>query len=201
MHKMNKLFQVGAVSVGLLASGWALANETRPMAPRAKAKATEGVNTVRENVKEAVLNSKIRMALFKSLKGADALRVEVTVRGTTAMLSGEVEDRASEKVAAEAAKAVEGITAVKSEITHNPKAANQENLETRLKDGMLANQVRLRLLEDLGATTVDIHVTATDGVVTLRGTTPNAAARERAVEKIKDMPEVKRVEDMMSTTP
>lgn len=185
------------VSAGLLLSATSSAADGKTVSTQAKAAAKEA----KEDIKEAMLNSKIRLALLKTLKGADSVRVGVTVKGSTAMLSGEVEDRASEKMASEAAKSVAGITAVKSSIKLNPKAPHQDNLEASIKDAVLVSEVRLRLLQEVGESAVGIHITASDGAVSLRGEMPNNTLREKAVLQVKTMPSVTRVEDLMTTTP
>lgn len=201
MHKNIRLLQVAVLSAGLALAGSAAAGDTRTTTTKAKDKATKVAKEVKEDIKETVLNTKIRMTLLKTLKGADALRVNVTVHGTSATLSGEVEDRASEKLASEAAKSVEGVGAVHSKITLNPKAPHQDNFDSRVKDALLVTEVRLRLLQEVGTDAMGISITATDGTVSLRGEMPNSTTRTRAVDNVKQLAGVQTVEDLMSTTP
>ncbi len=199
MLTVSKKMQAVVVSMGVLAAGVAgAAGDTKSKTNQVKDKAAAVKKEATQDVKEAMLHSKIRLALLKSLKGADALRVNVDVRGTTAVLSGEIEDRASEQIASEATKAVDGVTSVTSTITHNPKAPKQENMESRIKDAMLGTQVKMVLLQDVGPTAMGITVTATDGAVSLRGDLPTEAAHTSAVQKVKAMQDVKRVEDLIS---
>ena len=202
MRTSIRVLFTGVVAVSLLAFSVASAADpkSKTNATKAKEKVTEAVKTVNEDINESILNTKIRMTLLKSLKGADALRVGVKVQGTSALLSGEVEDRASVKVASEAAKSIEGVTDVRSSITHNPKAPHQGDFEAKVKDAVLVAQVRLGLLQEVGKSAVGIHVTATDGVVSLRGELANQKDRYDAVEKVKAMSNVKRVEDLTTVT-
>jgi osmotically-inducible protein OsmY len=185
--------------MGLLLAGPTLAADQKSKTTKAKEKVADVAKEINEDINEAVLASKIRVAMLKSLKGADALRVVIGVKGTSATLTGEVEDRASVKVAEETAKSVEGVTTVHSSIKHNPKAAHQENFESNVKDSILVAEVRLRLLQEVGKAALKVHVTATDGVVSLRGEMPDSATRTQALEKVKAMDNVKRVEDLMSS--
>ncbi len=196
---LSKMVQAGVVMGGVLVAGQAGAYDTKLNPSKPSTKSTGVVANAKEDLNEAMLNTKVRMKLLKSLKGADSLRVSVTVKGTTVMLSGEVEDRASEKVASEAAKSVDGVTNVRTFITHNPKAANQDPFEARVKDAMLAAEVRFALLQELGGDATNVHITATDGVVSMRGELANTEARDRAVDMVKEIAGVQRVEDLTST--
>lgn len=193
--------QITAVATLLMFASAAGAADTRSKTAKVKRKATQTVKAVKQDVNEALLNSRIQLKLLESLKGADALRVSVDMRGTTAHLSGEVENRASVALAAEAARSVQGVSSVKSQVSHNPKAPHQENFDTHVKDGMLMAQVRIRLLQEVGTSAVGIHITATDGVVSLRGEVPNSTTRAAAVDNVKAISDVKRVEDMLTVTP
>lgn len=115
MSNIHRTFSSFVVVTTLLAAGSAGAS---PAARSVKGQA----NAARDSVKESMLNAQVRYALLKNLKGADALRVKVEVQGTQVTLGGEVEDRASEKLAGEVARSVAGVTAVKNSITLNPRA-------------------------------------------------------------------------------
>lgn len=208
------ILRTGILTTGLLLGGTVLAADAKKPTAAAKAKANaketvkdvkeaakEARQELKEDINEAMLGSKVRLALLKSLKGADSLRVSVAVHGTAVTLSGEIEDRASEKMASEATKAVEGVGTVTSTITHNPKAPHQENFDRNVKDAMLVSEVRLRLLQDLGTAGIGIHVTATDGAVSLRGSMPNETMHSKSLECVKAITGVTRVEDLMTVTP
>jgi len=201
MRNVLRVLQAGFVATSMLVVGTAYGADDKGGEAKPKGKVANAIKEVNQDINEALLASKVRMSLLKSLKGADALRVVLSVQGTTATLSGEVEERASVKVASEAAKSVEGVTAVHSTITHNPKAPHQGDFEAKVKDSILAAEVRLSLLQEVGKAAVGLHITATDGVVSLRGEMPNNTTRNQAVEKVKGMSNVKRVEDLMTTTP
>lgn len=156
--------------------------------------------TAGENLDEAILSAKIRMALLKGLKGADGMRIEVTVKDSSVALAGEVNDRASMKLASEVAKSVEGVKQVKSTITLNPKSPKQDSFGAEINDATLVTEVRLVLMQELGADAFKIHVAAASGVVSLRGTLSTPLARDRAVSVVNALSAVKRVEDLIEVT-
>lgn len=207
--RTNRLIHATILGAGLLMTTEALAGDahaatnakTHNPDTTVKQKAQGTSSKIKEDINEAILASRIRVAMMKSLKGADALRVVVQVNGTVATLSGEVEDRASEKMASESARSVQGISAVQSSVVHNPKAPHQADFEMRVRDAILKDNVRLRLLQEVGVPALGIHVTATDGAISLRGNMPNSTTRNKAVEEVRSMADVRRVEDMMTTTP
>lgn len=195
MHMNQKLLGAGLLFAGVSLAGTAWAAKEESTATKARQAVTQTNKAVQEDIQESILNTKIRMTLLKSLKGADALRVNIAVKGTSVTLKGQVADRASGKVAAEAAKAVEGITEVHNHITFSALAAKHDNFTAHVKDATLVAQVRLRLLQEVGDDAMGIKVTATDGVVSLRGELPSNDARDRALENVKEISDVKRVED------
>lgn len=189
---------------GMVISGPALAQDIQApsLRPRTtdRERPSDAGTTVKEDLKEAMLNAKVRLALLKGMTGADGLRVNVTVRRDVVYLGGEVRDRASEKLASEMALSVKGVSDVKSNIRLNPDTEQQDDFDALVNDGVLASEVRMGLLKEVGNDALDIHVETANGVVSLRGNVPNAASRYRAVEKVKEIPDVKRVEDLITIT-
>jgi len=199
MRKLIKKFQLALITGGLLMTGTAVAAETVNRYPSIKQRASEATRDVKENLKESLLNAKVRLALLKGMTGADGLRVNVKVINSAVYLSGEVGDRASEKLASEMALAVEGVSSVKSTIRLNIHAPQQDDYEATVKDAILSSEVKMTLLQEVGDNALDINVEAASGVVSLRGTVPNTASRNRAVNRVKDLPGVVRVEDLLKT--
>jgi len=199
MRKLIKKFQLALITGGLLMTGTAVAAETVNRYPSIKQRASEATRDVKENLKESLLNAKVRLALLKGMTGADGLRVNVKVINSAVYLSGEVGDRASEKLASEMALAVEGVSSVKSTIRLNINAPQQDDYEATVKDAILSSEVKMTLLQEVGDNALDINVEAASGVVSLRGTVPNTASRNRAVNRVKDLPGVVRVEDLLKT--
>jgi osmotically-inducible protein OsmY len=184
------------MSSGLLFSAPASAADiTAPATPNAV------VNAMGEDLQEAMLSGSIHVALLKAVKGADALRISVSCYGSSATLSGAVQDRGSEKLAMAAARQVQGVTAVHSVITVNPRAALQDNLDAHLRDAMVVANVKVLLLQELGATAIRLHVTGANGVVSLSGEIPATASRPTVLKHVQETPGVLRVEDLMTAAP
>jgi len=197
MSKISRQPVLGLAVASFLMAGSAGAAESKA-APTVKDKVTKEAKDARDYVKEGILNSKVRVAMLKNLKGADALRVNIDVEGTRVTLSGEVEQRASEKLAGEVARSVEGVTKVQSNIKLNPKAPQQDGFEAKIKDQMLEADVRVHLLGDVGSAGLTLKVEAASGVVSLRGPMADAALKERALKSAKETPGVTSVQDLLT---
>jgi hyperosmotically inducible protein len=182
------------VACGFIAMSVSMSAQSKKPESRRVAEAEQSSG---ENLDEAILGAKIRMALLKSLKGADGMRIEVTVTGQDVVLAGEVHDRASMKLASEVVKAVEGVRNVKSTLTLDPKSPKQDSFSAQVNDATLVTEVRLALLEQIGAEAFSIHVAAASGVVSLRGELPSKEERERALKTVNAISSVKRVENLI----
>ena len=152
---------------------------------------------LRQEVKDAVLNGRIRAALLKSLRGADGLRVDVQSTRGAVTLTGEVKDRPSQRLAVEVARVVCGVTTVQNFLKLNPRVRNQESQAARLQDAALQTDVKLRLLDAVGDSALKIHVEATSGVVSLRGPVTDEVVSKRAAISAAGAPGVTRVENLM----
>ena len=191
---------VFCVSLGLLAAAPAGAAEPRP-APSATDKAVKAVQkeaTVARNyLEEAMINGKVRAVLLKNLQGADGARVKVEVVGNRVTLTGEVQERASMKLADEVARSVEGVKAVKNDITLMPGSAQNDGLEARMKDTLLENELRLKLLKTLGEGALKVELGVADGVVVVRGPVKDTAARDAALATLRGTAGVREVKDLL----
>ena len=196
MRNMLKNVRLGLLTGGILMTGTAVA-EAVNRNPSIRERASQATRDVKENLRESLLNAKVRVALLKGMTGADGLRVNVKVINSAVFLSGEVGDRAREKLAPEMALAVDGVRSVKSTIRLNINARQQDDYESTVKDAILSSEVKMTLLQEVGDNAMDINVEAASGVVSLRGTVPNTASRNRAVDRVKDLPGVVRVEDLL----
>jgi len=199
MRSIHKSLTLSLVTGALLATGPVLAADITTQRSSIQERASKATQAAKEDLKESMLNAKVRLALLKGMTGADGLRVKVTVRNSEVFLSGEVKDRASEKLAAEMAQSVSGVTSVKSTIRLNPSAPQQDNFEAEIRDSILASEVKMRLLEEVGDTAMNINVETANGVVSLRGTVPNRTAKKNAIKYVEEMNGVNRVEDLLTT--
>jgi len=200
MRSILRTLWLGLATGGVLLSTPAFADTAKTRSQSTfRDKTNRATQVAKEDVRESLLNAKVRIALLKGMTGADGLRVDITVRGTEVFLAGQVKDRASEKLAAEMARSVSGVTSVKSTIRLNPNALQQDNFEAEIQDSILASEVKMRLLEEVGDDAMNINVEAASGVVSLRGTMTNRAAANHLVDRVKDMHGVERVDDLIKT--
>jgi len=199
MRNIHKHLCLGLAAGGMLMAGPVLADDANTQRSTIREKASRATEVAKEDLKESMLNAKVRLALLKGMTGADGLRVKVTVRKSVIYLSGEVKDRASEKLASEMAQSVSGVTSVKSTIRLNPNAPQQDDFESEIRDSILASEVKMRLLEEVGDNAININVEAASGVVSLRGMVPNRTVKNTALEQVRDMNSVTRVEDLLTT--
>jgi hypothetical protein len=95
---------------------------------------------------------------------------------------------AGRKIDAGVAKAEEKVDAAKATIEHDVEQARKAAGEAAraagevLIDSAITAEVKARLAADVDLRTLDVSVETQSGRVSLRGTAPDAAARERAVQ-------------------
>ncbi len=120
-------------------------------------------------------------------------RIQATIENGVATLKGTVDTDAEKSKAARLAM-VKGVTQVDNQLkvgSAGAKAAVTDSTVTaRLKTEMLAE-------EPLRA----VHVETNNAVVSLSGSVPNAAARDRAIDLARSMSGVSRVEDNLKILP
>jgi len=200
MRSIHTRLLLGLATGTMLVTGPVLADDITTQRSSIRERASHATQVAKEDLKESMLNARVRLALLKGMSGADGLRVKVTVRKSVVYLSGEVKERASEKLASEMAQSVPGVTTVKSTIRLNPDAPQQDGFEAEIRDSILASEVKMRLLQEVGDNAMNINVEAASGVVSLRGTVPNKNVEKTAVKQVEDMGGVSRVEDLLSTS-
>jgi hyperosmotically inducible periplasmic protein len=175
---------VPVLTMGLLFLGVASLAE-------AKAKA------VSVEVSEALKAVNVQSKLLGKL-GTDALRITPHVSGTTVTLTGEVEKATSRKLAESVALSVHGVKKVDNQLTQNPRPDALSNAEATVKDAMLLTKVKTILLTDIGTDALKIDVDVADGVVSLRGTLPNAKVADEAMRKTRSIKGVKKVINLLA---
>ena len=126
--------------------------------PSMKQKAGTGATAARDYVQEGILNAGVRVAMLRNLERADGMRVKISVKGSRVTLGGEVRARSSLKLANEVARSVSGVEHVQSRIRLNPSAAHQDDVEAFIKDQILATDLELRLLTQLGAAILPLTI-------------------------------------------
>jgi len=169
---------------------------------RAVATAGEGQPSVAPAgtpVDDAQLTSTIQSKYFLD-STIKARRIDVDARGGVVTLSGQV---ASESERAEAlllARETPGVQRVEDHLTVNASAdqagaSAPATASAAVDDSTLAEQVKARFVDD--PQFANITVSATNGVVQLQGTVPNASTRQRALDVARQSNGVTQVVDRL----
>jgi hyperosmotically inducible periplasmic protein len=195
-----------AASVLLLACDSRTGRTTPTPGPAARAGSAidKAWSTVQSQVADALLMTRIRVALLERLK-EDGMRVTIEVRGGSVELSGQVEKAENVELAGRVAASVSGVRTVRSRVTlgaagqilEPPIAHALGEAERAVANAVLEGNVKSRLLEELGKVAFDIEVEATNGVVTLSGTVPDGTREKLAVQIAKGTPGVKELHDLL----
>jgi osmotically-inducible protein OsmY len=116
---------------------------------------------------------KVRMALLDKL-GVDALRIDVRVVDTTAILAGTVQKRATVELADGVARSVSGISSVDNEIrlAEYQKDASRSDVaatetQREFDDLGLKTKIRFALIDKMGSDGFRIGTDVASGVVSL----------------------------------
>jgi osmotically-inducible protein OsmY len=156
-----------------------------------------------DRVEDADLAADIRLELFSKL-GFDALDIDVDVDGGRVRLRGEVEKRATQELAEEVARSVEGVQRVENRLRledgrpgDTPVSRAVGTAEREVQDAALEVRVGQRLLGEIGRYALDLEVEATEGVVSLRGTLPDADRKRLALKTAEETPGVEKVIDLL----
>ncbi len=136
--------------------------------------------------------------------GESALGIKVRVDRDTAILTGEVPTRAAQELAEEVAKSVDGIEKVDNRLQIKPPAgapSTPHSVEQEVADAKLESRVKRELGDEIGKWAKEIEVEATDGVVSLRGTLPDANRKQLALDTAGKTKGVRRVIDLIKVKP
>jgi len=148
---------------------------------------------------DAVTNLKVRTALLEKF-GTDALGIKIDVNGANVVLSGAVDEKATQAGAKAVAAGLKGVGSVDDRIALGNGPATRTRTATRkakrnLDDSLLEARVKGRLFEQVGENAFKIEVHASGGIVTLRGSLPTAAIHATALDTAKGTKGVARVID------
>ena len=136
--------------------------------------------------------------------GESALGIRVTVDRTKAILTGEVPGRPAQELAEEVALSVEGIESVDNRLQIKPPsgaAPPTHSLEQEVADARLEAKVKRHLHDEIGKWSKEIGVEAVEGVVSLRGTLPDANRKQLALDTAGKTKGVKKVIDLIKIKP
>ena len=194
----------------------------------AEAKKIDGVREVR-NLLQVVpaaqakvvkaSDDEIEKRVKKALKDAPSLKdssiAVQSVHDGIVLLGGKANTIGDHLRAVETARAVPGVRKVETEITSPDRFADEElrrrhesatagtkrGVTDTAKDMWITSDVKMRLLADSDTPATDINVDTRNGVVTLFGMVPNAAAKTAAEADAKRVNGVKRVMNELQVVP
>lgn len=155
-----------------------------------------------ENVEDASLATDIRLALIEKL-GFDALGINVDTTGGRVYLTGGVEKRATQELAEEVARSVQGVAKVENRLTlkggsvETPVEHAVTSTELEVQDAALELRVGKNLLGEIGRHALSLEVESTDGVVSVRGKVPDRQRKDLALQAAQDTSGVKKVIDLI----
>lgn len=139
-------------------------------------------------------------------KGGElAIPIEVTMDGTTAILTGEVESKPAQELAAEVALSVEGVSDVVNRLTvADEKPLSQRSYEDvkahqsqELADARLESSIKLALFKEIGIRARHLEVEASSGAVSIRGRLPSQSRKDIALETVRSREDVTTVIDLI----
>ena len=162
-----------------------------------------GTEEVREqDVSDARLEAEVRLAILEKL-GSDGLDVKVDALGGRVRLSGAVDKRSTQELAEEVVRAVPGVQGVDNALAARegtagtPVANAVGKAENEVGDAILEMRVGRNLLGEIGRYALDLEVESTDGVISLRGTLPDAERKSLALRAARETSGVQRVVDLL----
>lgn len=168
--------------------------------PRSQA----GAEAVREqSVSDARLERDVRLTLLDKL-GEDALVVTVDARAGRVTLIGAVDERSTQELAEEVAKTVPGVRSIGNRLFVRKASGDRTTMrravghaKREVDDAILEMRLGNNLLGEIGRYALDLEVEASDGVVSLRGTLPDAERRALALKVTWETSGVKQVVDLL----
>ncbi|MGE5236926.1 MAG: BON domain-containing protein [Acidobacteriota bacterium] len=195
---------------GLMLAAVARGAEPTPT-PGPAARAGEAIDhtlgAVRDDVAQALLVARVRVALLEHFRG-DGLHVHIKAHGDEVELSGKVERRYTQELATKVARSVTGVGSVRNRLTVTDAPGSTGKVSTfvgraegEVVDALTEARVKARLIEQLGRAAFAVEVEASEGVVSLSGKVPDTTRRTLAVEVATRTSGVARVIDLLKVSP
>jgi len=142
------------------------------------------------------LKVKTLLAFHRHVSGS---KTEVSAENGTVILRGEASSLAQKELTAEYAKDVEGVKAVKNEMTiRNSPPISGETLSEKIDDASITAQIKASLLVHRSTSAIMTKIKTTDGVVTVRGVAKNPAEKSLVTKLVSDIYGVMRVINKMT---
>lgn len=172
-------------------------------AQRAGAAIDRAVATVQDELAEASLKARVRVALLEQMRTA-GMEISADVSGSVVTLTGRVGSATGRELAEQVARAVSGVTEVRNRLVvapgtppAAPLARAVAEAEREVADALLETRVKARLLDQMGRPGFAIEVEATDGVLSLSGQVPDAERRDLALRITREVSGVRGVRDLL----
>ena len=145
---------------------------------------------------DAWLVTKVKTALLFH-RNVSAM-TKVDVKDGIVTLHGDAENQAEKDLTTQYVMDIEGVKDVKNNMTVAKGAKEKEPAGEKVDDASITAQVKMSLLYHRSTSGIKTKVETKDGVVTLHGKAKNAAEKDLATKRAKDIKGVKSVENLMT---
>jgi hyperosmotically inducible periplasmic protein len=145
---------------------------------------------------DAWLKAKVKTTLF--FHRSVSATTEVDVNDGVVTLRGEADSQAEKELTSEYAGDVEGVKAVKNEMTVAKAPKEARTVADKIDDASITALVKMTLLTHKSTSALKTSVQTKDGVVTLSGEAANAAEMALATKLANDVNGVKSVDNRMT---
>jgi hyperosmotically inducible periplasmic protein len=136
-----------------------------------------GQQSVGERIDDAEITARVKAALIED-DTAEARDVDVETRSGIVQLSGFVDTEAQKSAALDTARAVEGVTDVKSALIVRP---GNRSVGAVVDDSIITSKVKAQLADDVGLGTANaVNVEVRSGIVQLSGFVDSEDQKSRA---------------------
>jgi hyperosmotically inducible protein len=147
---------------------------------------------------DAWLRDKVKVALLFH-RNVSTATTEVDVKDGIATLRGEAFSQSQKELTTEYAKDVEGIKAVKNEMTVSTiSKKTPRTMGEKIDDASISAQVKMSLLNHRSTSVLNTTVKTKRGIVTVGGTARNTAEKDLVTKLVTDINGVKSVRNHMN---
>ena len=161
------------------ASLWPFAGHT---ANTASENVSSAKQTIKENVEDAKITSRIKAALARD-QAVSALNIRVSTENGVVKLTGNAKSPAEVDRAVSLAKGAEGVGSVQNEIQIGTRTTSEKTgITQKSKDALITTKVKAKLAKDADVSAMKIRVKTTNGIVHLSGQAKSIDEANKAVE-------------------
>ena len=170
--------------------------------------AANAIDTAAARIDDGRITTTIQAKYFLD-PGVKWRRIDVDTRSGVVTLRGEVASDGERAQALRVARETDGVMRVEDMLTVNasleqgaPAASDDhaphESLGARIDDGVVVTKLKAKFVADSQVNGSAIDVSANNGIVTLEGQVPSAAARDHAIAIARETDGVAQVVDRLS---